>query len=171
VAPAEQGPLDAAQARLEALARGLFADKYRSANVARMSQRAVANEAIQGRVSTVRAPGRPLLTYATVAFNYGPYGDGKALAKGVAREFEVLAPRVFEIPEVEQLELLAYVTFRDRTGRFSTGPGVMLGISRQAAEQVDWSKPDQDWDQFMRKQDPMRNLLWIDERLTTPPPR
>ncbi|HZS02388.1 MAG TPA: hypothetical protein VFE37_26975 [Chloroflexota bacterium] len=158
----------AAQARLVELARATFGDQLRSARLERMSQRIAANEAMRGRFPSVRTPGRPLITYATIAFNYGPYGDGRALLKGLSRNFESLAPQVFGISEVEQFELVAYVNFREPSGRYESVAGAMMAISRETAQQIDWTSTSLDWDKIVRQRDPLRNVLFLDSRLASP---
>src|SRR4051812_34769295 len=165
LSPGQQAALDDAQVQLRELAAATFGDRLRYARLTRMSQRPVANEAVRGRFSSLRAPGRPVLTYATVAFNYGPYGDARGLVKGLARHFDSFAPRVFALPGVDQVELMAYVGFREPSGRVETGPGALLSISRETADQTIWGSENLDWNKLVRQHDPMRNVLYVDSRV------
>src|SRR5262249_16993556 len=65
--PPEQGAPEPAVERLQTVAQGHFPRQLRSAKLARLSQRQVANGALQQRQTSGRAqPGRPRLNYATV---------------------------------------------------------------------------------------------------------
>jgi len=160
----EQQALQAAQEQLQAVAETHLAKQLRTAKVARLPQRLAANGALRDQSSATQR-GSQALNYATIRFDYGAYGDAASLVRGVSRNFYALAPDVFAIPEIDQFELIAYVSIREPSGKYDVVPGVLLAMARDTAATIDWQADPPDWAAVFKLHDPQRNALYVDQRV------
>lgn len=88
------------------------------------------------KVSLVEVEGKMT---ALIEYDLGPQLDEGSAVLTAQLALTKIAPRVFEIPTVEFLDLLGYGDFKDALGNSSSDVAFRFGMTRALAEKINWA--------------------------------